>query len=170
MKKGIHPDNYRLVAYVRTDENGEFSIPNLPSGDYRIRIEYPGVEVDETSDINFNLSGENGEIVKVEALVEDGFIKITETDRTTVTANNTENVISFSFYPNPVKNELNLELENSLSAHKLTIFDVRGVMHKTIKLENGQTKIDLSNLAIGTYIIRLEDQEGNYTMSKMIKQ
>jgi len=163
-------DNYTLVAYLRIDENGEFSFPNLPSGDYKIRIEYPRVEVDETSDINFNLSAENGEIVKVEALVEDGFIKITETDRTPVNANNTENVISFSFYPNPVKNELNLELENSLSAHKLTIFDVRGVMHKTIKLENGQTKIDLSDLVIGTYIIRLEDEEGNYTRSKMIKQ
>ncbi|WP_296622102.1 T9SS type A sorting domain-containing protein [Marivirga sp.] len=160
-------NDYELVAYVKTDENGEFTFPNLPSGDYRIRVEYPGVETDETSDIDFNLSGEQGEVVSVEAVVEDGKIKVTETGR--VTANNPDNLMSFSFYPNPVKNILNLNLENALEANQLIIFDIKGVIHKKIQLQNGQTQIDLNHLAIGSYIIRLQDGKGNYVMSKMIK-
>lgn len=160
-------DDYELVAYIKTDENGEFSFPNLPSGDYRIRVEYPGVENDETSDIDFNLSGEEGEVVSVEAVVEDGLIKVTETGR--VTANEPEKITSFSFYPNPAKNELNLKLENPLDANELIIFDMRGIVHKKITLKNEQRKIDIKDIPTGTYILKLQDKNGNYIMSKMIK-
>ena len=160
-------NEYELVAFVKTDENGEFSFPNLPSGDYRIRVEYPGVENDETSDIDFNLSGEQGEVVSVEAIVEDGLIKVTETGR--VTANKQNKISRFSFYPNPARNELNLKLENSLEANELTIFDLKGIVYKKINLNNEQTKIDIAELPIGTYILRLQDKDGNYIMSKMIK-
>lgn len=160
-------DEYELVAYVKTDENGEFSFPNLPSGDYRIRVEYPGVENDETSDIDFNLSGEQGEVVSVEAIVEDGVIKVTETGR--VTANEPDKIKRFSFYPNPASNELNLKLENYLEASELTIFDLKGIVYKRIKLKNKQTKIDIRDLPTGTYILRLQDIEGNHIMTKMIK-
>jgi Leucine-rich repeat (LRR) protein len=160
-------NDFELVAYVKADENGEFNFPNLPSGDYRIRVEYPGVETDETSDIDFNLSGEEGEVVSVEAVVEDGKIRVTETGR--VTANKPDNLMTFSFYPNPVKNILNLNLENALEANQLIIFDLKGTIHKKIELQNGQTQIDLNHLATGSYIIRLQDAKGNYVMSKMIK-
>lgn len=161
-------DDYELVAYVKTDENGEFSLPNLPEGDYRIRIEYPGVETDETSDIDFNLNGEQGEVVSVEAVVEDGLIKVTETGR--VTANEPDKMMRFSFYPNPVKDQINLKLDNAADANELIIFDLKGVLQKRIKLDNGHTNIDLNRLATGTYIIRLQDKSGNYILSKMIKE
>jgi Leucine-rich repeat (LRR) protein len=160
-------EDYELVAFVKTDENGEFSFPNLPTGDYRIRVEYPGVETDETSDIDFNLSGEQGETVSVEALVENGFISVTETGR--VTANQPNETVRFSFHPNPVKNELNLKLDNAAEANRLIIFDLKGIVHKNIQLENGQHKVNLQDLATGTYIIRVQDNSGNYMMSKMIK-
>lgn len=161
-------EDYELVAFIRTNDNGEFSFPNLPEGDYRIRLEYPGVQVDETSDINFNLSGQLGEVVSVAATVEDGFIKVEETGR--VTANEPDKMVSFSFYPNPVKNELNLRLENALETNQIIIFDLKGVVHKKFQLKNGQTKIDLREMATGTYIIRMQDNKGNYVMSKMVKQ
>jgi Leucine-rich repeat (LRR) protein len=161
-------EDYELITYIRSDENGEFTFPNLPSGDYRIRVEYPGVEVDETSDINFNLTGESGEVINLEALVEDGKVKITETGR--VTANAPEKSMVFRFYPNPVKSELNLMLENARTANELIIFDLKGVIYKRIKLTNGQTTIDLEHLDTGTYILRLQDINGNYMMSKMIKK
>ncbi|MGM0579882.1 MAG: T9SS type A sorting domain-containing protein [Bacteroidota bacterium] len=164
----LNEDDYELMAYIKSDENGEFSFPSLPTGDYKIRVEYPGVENDETSDINFNLSGEQGEVVSVEALVEDGKIKVTETGR--VTANEPDNMVSFSFYPNPVKNVMNLKLENADEPHEITIFDLKGVVYKKIQLENNQRKIDLNDLPTGSYILRLQDKKGNYIMSKIIKE
>ncbi|WKV12208.1 T9SS type A sorting domain-containing protein [Marivirga harenae] len=160
-------DDYELVAYIKTDENGEFTLPNLPSGNYRIRIEYPGVEMDETSDINFNLTGEQGEVVTLEALVEDGLVTVTETGR--VTSNNPENPILFKFYPNPVKNELHLMLESETISTELIVFDMKGVIQKRIKLNSGQNTLDTKDLSTGTYILRLQDTDGNYIMKKMIK-
>lgn len=161
-------DDYELVAYVKTNENGEFTLPNLPAGDYLIRMEYPGVEVDETSDIDFNLTGEGGEVVNVEALVEDGKVKVTETGR--VTSNAPNESMSFRFYPNPVKNELNLKLKNTTKVYELIIFDMKGRINERIKLLTGKTTIDLKHLDPGTYILRLQDEKGNYLMSKMIKE
>ncbi|HET8859380.1 T9SS type A sorting domain-containing protein [Marivirga sp.] len=161
-------EDYVVVAYVKTNENGEFSFPNLPLGDYRLRIEYPGVETNETSDIDFNLTGQQGEVVNVEALVKDGVINVKETGR--VTASQPEESLVFSFYPNPVKNELYLNLENMLNANELIIFDIKGIIYKRLKVQNGQTKIDLYDLPTGSYVLRLQDADGNYLMSKMIKQ
>ncbi|WMN06229.1 T9SS type A sorting domain-containing protein [Marivirga arenosa] len=161
-------NNYVLVAYLKTNEDGEFVFPNLPSGDYRIRIEYPGVEVDEATDIDFNLSGQQGEVVSVEAVVEDGKITVTETGR--VTANEPNKKVSFSFYPNPARDELTLKLKNSATSNEILIYDVKGVLHKRMKLIEGENKFSISDLAVGTYIIQIKDDAGNYMMSKMIKQ
>jgi hypothetical protein len=164
-------DHYELVAYTQTNENGEFTFPNLPTGDYRIRIEYPGVETDEAAEVNFNLSGELGEIVSVAALVEDGQITVTETGREFVTVSNTPHkVMNLSYYPNPAKNELNLKLENSDNIQTLTILDLKGTIRSTFKLENGQNQIDISYLNSGMYILRVKDEDGNYMISKMIKE
>ncbi|HET8859378.1 T9SS type A sorting domain-containing protein [Marivirga sp.] len=161
-------NHYELVAYMKTNENGEFSFSNLPEGDYRIRIEYPGVETDETSDIDFNLTGQQGEILGFEALVEDGSISLTR--YIINVANTNSKSLTFSFYPNPVQNELHLNMENALDANELIIFDLKGTIHKKFKLENGQTKIELFNLPTGSYILRLQDDKGKYLISKMIKQ
>jgi Leucine-rich repeat (LRR) protein len=157
-----------LIAYIKTDEEGNFTLPNLPSGDYRLRIDYPGVEVDETSDIDFNLNGQQGEVVSVEALVEDGKIRITETGR--ITANTKDNPLRFKYFPNPVKTELTIKLENNATLHHLFIYDMKGVIYKQIKLQNEQTIIDLKDMKTGSYILRLQDDKGNFFMSKIIKE
>jgi len=161
-------DDGDIVAYTKTDENGEFIIPNLPAGDYKIRVEYPGVEVDETSDINFNLSGQKGEVVSVEAVVEDGKIKVTETGR--VTNNNEKKVMTFKFYPNPAKDILHLKLGNSSSPQKLTVLSLNGKIHKEVSIENGKQLVNIHDLPSGMYVLRLEDQNGNYFMAQLIKE
>ena len=160
-------DDYELVAYMQTNDNGEFNFSNLPSGDYRIRIEYPGVETDQAAEVNFNLSGQLGEVVSVEALVEDGQITVKETGR--VNSTKTGEVVRFSFYPNPANRILNLKLENSDRTQKLTIIDLKGTIHAEYTLENEQSQININNLKSGIYIIKLKDEDGNYILSKMIK-
>ncbi|MGM0579883.1 MAG: T9SS type A sorting domain-containing protein [Bacteroidota bacterium] len=164
----LYENDYELVAFIKSDENGEFSFPNLPTGDYKIRVEYPGVENDETSDINFNLSGEQGEVVSVEALVEDGKIKVTETGR--VTANEPDKMMSFSFYPNPVENVMNLKLENADKPYELIIFNLQGVIYKKQMISNGATQLDVSNLPNGLNFIKIKNKKNQYLTFKFLKK
>lgn len=160
-------DDYELVAYLKTDENARFEFPDLPAGEYRIRVEYPGVVVDETSDIDFNLTGDQGEEVQVAALVEDGKVTVTEVSRT---ANKDAEISLFKFYPNPANNELTIMVENISGFDKVIIADLNGKIHVTNKLMEGENKIDISAMKSGMYLVRLEDNEGNYLVSKLIKE
>ncbi|MGV3665356.1 MAG: carboxypeptidase-like regulatory domain-containing protein, partial [Leptospira bouyouniensis] len=44
-----------LISYRFTNEEGEFSLTNLPHGNYRLNIQYPGLPMDENSFINFTI-------------------------------------------------------------------------------------------------------------------
>jgi len=157
-----------LVAYVKTDENGEFIIPNLPAGEYRIQCDYPGVEVDETTDIFFSVSGNAAEEVTVEALVEDGKITVTETGR--VTANKPKEATTFKFYPNPANTIINMQLENSFGEYKVSILNLNGVVVKETIIPQGASTLDIKELNTGMYLIQLQDQDGNYFISRLIKE
>ncbi|MAY83538.1 MAG: hypothetical protein CMP59_05320 [Flavobacteriales bacterium] len=76
----------------------------------------------------------------------------------------------FNFYPNPVRNTLNVENAND-GLISLRIFDYQG-RQQAVHTINGtsQKSIDLSNLSDGLYLIQLEDQSGNKAVQKLIKQ
>lgn len=160
-------DDGDLVAFTKTDENGEFIIPNLPAGEYRIQCDYPGVEVDETTDIFFSVSGDINEEVTVEAVVEDGKITVTETGR--VTANKPKEATTFKFYPNPANSSIYLQLENSYSKHKVRILTVNGTVVKETVIPEGISTLDIKELNAGIYLIQLQDEAGNYFISRLIK-
>jgi len=157
-----------IVAYTKTDENGEFMIPNLPEGEYRIQYDYPGVEVDETSDIFFTVSGNSAEEVSVEAVVEDGKITIRETGR--VTGNKESVATTFKFYPNPAKSSIFMQLKNSNSAHQVRVLNLNGTIVKEFDLPEGITSMDVKELQAGVYFIQLKDEDGNYFISRLIKE
>lgn len=62
----------------------------------------------------------------------------------------------FEVYPNPAKNELNIKFKNSQSKNDVQLFDLSGKQVTTQKIENNQ--IDLSDLASGIYILKLNEQ------------
>lgn len=77
----------------------------------------------------------------------------------------------FQLYPNPVKNELILTSENTLEILKVKIFNVEGKILSTQKLElENQSSIDVSQLATGIYFLNIQDENGNTTIKKFIKQ
>jgi len=157
-----------IVAYTKTDENGEFVVPNLPAGDYRIQCDYPGVPVDETSDIFFSVSGKAEEKITVEAVVEDGKIVVTETGR--VTGIKGSKATTFKFYPNPAESVINLQLKNSNTKHMVKILSFNGVTVKQFTLSEGEHSFDVNDLHSGIYFIQLEDEAGNYFISRMMKE
>ncbi|MBP9793099.1 MAG: T9SS type A sorting domain-containing protein [Flavobacterium sp.] len=74
---------------------------------------------------------------------------------------------SVSLYPNPVKNTLNISLENNSEIQNVVIYDVTG---KQVKLQEGNTtSIFVEDLKSGLYLLEVTI-EGNKAVKKFIKQ
>lgn len=58
-----------------------------------------------------------------------------------------------SIYPNPSSNYLIVENEEIGIPFSMDIYDTKGLRVKTLKIQNGKTKIDLSDLISGVYFI-----------------
>lgn len=86
---------------------------------------------------------------------------------TTPTASNEEFFKeNFTIYPNPTSDELNITATNGLELNDISIFDLTGRKVKTFK---NDTKINVSDLSTGTYLIEVKTNEGKGT-SKFIKK
>ncbi len=60
---------------------------------------------------------------------------------------------SFSFYPNPVKNILNLSYNQEIS--NVEVLNLLGQKISSTKVNSNQAQIDMTNLAVGTYIVKI---------------
>jgi len=80
-----------------------------------------------------------------------------------------EHIQHYSFYPNPVKNELNIKFPSSINQIELTIYSQIGqaVFTKTV-LNNTET-INVSGFASGIYLLKLSTENISKSI-KFIKQ
>ena len=77
---------------------------------------------------------------------------------------------SFSFYPNPSEDFIEIKLNNSPSINTtLEIYNEIGILYKTEKLTVTNTRIDTKNLASGIYFLKITTQNG-ITVKKLIKK
>ena len=67
---------------------------------------------------------------------------------------NTENFVGFNSYPNPVKNSINLE--SRLNIDKVSIYNLLGQEVLSRDLNEMSPSLDMSNLASGAYILRVQ--------------
>ncbi len=77
----------------------------------------------------------------------------------------------FTLYPNPAQNELLITAQNTTQNLKIKIFNIEGKLlsNQTLEVAN-QTSIDVSSLTSGIYFLNIEDENGNTTIKKFIKQ
>lgn len=76
----------------------------------------------------------------------------------------------FAIFPNPTKNELFLTSKNSNTNLKIKIFNIQGKLLAKQSLEAAiKTSIDVSQLVSGIYFLNIEDESGNKTVKKFIK-
>jgi hypothetical protein len=99
-----------LVAYVFTDQNGEFNLPTLPTGTYRLNIQYPGYPMDETSFITIQIGTALQSQVAVAAHVEGGKINVKKLIITGFAENQDYKV---QVFPNPAVDYIKIGFENS---------------------------------------------------------
>ncbi|MBK6266446.1 T9SS type A sorting domain-containing protein [Marivirga sp. S37H4] len=160
-------DDYELVAFATTDENGTYQLPNLPQGDYTIHFEYPGVEISETADIAFSISQGQSEQIEITAEVVDGLISVTQVVITSIAE---QKPTTIKVFPNPARTYINFLIESPAKDYKLSILDVNGRTVKEIPKTNISKSVNIQDLPGGIYLLKLQDNNGNYYISKLSKQ
>nr|WP_315150737.1 T9SS type A sorting domain-containing protein [uncultured Flavobacterium sp.] len=74
---------------------------------------------------------------------------------------------SFSFYPNPVKNTLNLSYSKEITSARILNMIGQTLSEKAINAK--ETQIEMSNLAKGTYLVEVKSLDSSKTI-KVIKE
>ena len=73
----------------------------------------------------------------------------------------------FTIYPNPVTNQLHVEGEQA-QIKRVEIFTLNGKQVLDVNFQNAQP-IDVSNLAKGMYLVKVETESGSLT-KKLVKE
>ena len=77
----------------------------------------------------------------------------------------------FQLYPNPAKDKLYLRATNTTVNLKVKIFNTAGKLLSTKNIAiDEQASIDVSNFTNGIYFLNIEDENGNTTIKKFIKE
>jgi hypothetical protein len=153
-------DDFELIAYKETDDNGEVSFGNLPAGDYRINIQYPGVPMDPESDIFFTIdtnregSGFNAEVL----ITEDGIA--VELDPVLGTFR--KYFKELEVFPNPANRYLSINYRKLISKNVgAKLVDLTGKIMLEKEIEEGLNKsiqLDVSGLKDGIYLLYFFDK------------
>lgn len=88
------------------------------------------------------------------------------------TLSNDTDDIEMLLYPNPVKDQVTLFFENADDTHLIMIYDMKGALQYTQnRMEGSYTTLSTSKFANGTYIVQIQNKDGNIIKSeKMIVQ
>jgi hypothetical protein len=81
-------------------------------------------------------------------------------------SNNSFTSNSFSFYPNPVKDVLNISFDKTIT--KVNIYNIVGQEVAVKSINDSQSQIDMSNLSRGTYVVKISS-EGLTQTIKVLK-
>jgi PKD repeat protein len=159
-------NNGTLVATSITDANGDYIFNNLADGTYTIWAEIAGkttTPIVVTLDATNPNSSNNDFIVNNNTVVPK-----------TVSIDNASKSLSIKTFPNPVENQLNIALNIEKSSRvNVEIFNLAGqlISSNSFDLQAGtQTvRINLSNLAKGSYILKVTDHNNSHTQQLITK-
>jgi len=156
-------DDFVIVAQTSTNDDGEFEFTDLPVGKYNIKIDIPGVPMDEESDLDIFV-GENIPVELEAVITEDGKITVTNiTEEAGITGIISNDPKTLVIYPNPTADRLNIMLDDlDMGAYRLSITNLTGKVIASKEFDKipafqSQITIDVSNLYNGIYILNLYD-------------
>ena len=75
-------------------------------------------------------------------------------------------LVDFSYYPNPVKNELRMRAKESITS--IAIYNILGQQVKSFEPSDIDAKLDLTSLVSGTYMVKayVNDHVGTFKVIK----
>lgn len=144
-----------LVAYVFTDENGEFTLPNLPTGEYRLNFQYPGYPMDETSYTTITIGTALESQVMVEANVADGKINVR---KLIITGLYEAENYHAAVYPNPAVDHIRLKFAGEVRGRFITFSDMQGKRIDSLPAEGKEVIVDVRGFRKGIYLLQVNEQ------------
>ncbi|MCP4910747.1 MAG: T9SS type A sorting domain-containing protein [Bacteroidetes bacterium] len=93
-------------------------------------------------------------------------ISITEGETLSLESSLIEGLI---IYPNPVRNILTIDSSLNLDQSIISVFDIAGRRVMNYRLANGINSVNVSELSVGEYILRVITKEGQMSSQKFIK-
>ncbi len=159
----VYDQNNNPVAYTYSNNQGTFQISNLPFGTYTV---YPEVQGRVTSPLVVTLTASTPGTSEIGVTV----------NSTTVDVGITTGIspsVAFTglkLYPNPVLNELTIDLGEQISGEAtFTLIDVTGKVIQTVSQSGTNVlKMNTSNLNEGIYILNIQNN-GNISNYKFVK-
>lgn len=157
---------YELYAYVESDDEGNFTFTDIEEGEYKLNIEYPGVPMDEDSDIFFEVGGDKeNQLFTISATItEDGIV----VDAKEVLYTLKPYIKNVQLYPNPTMGELVADflVYRKLKDLKLEMIDARGVrileQELDPRLGMQRVELDLTKYESGVYVMVFTDNAGTF--------
>lgn len=92
------------------------------------------------------------------------FDGLTKLEKSTLSVQNTLDATEISFYPNPSKDNIYIDIENNLIGSKYVIFDANGKKTKRGTLKETKNMIDIHDLANNLYFITIKNNDNAKTM------
>jgi len=143
-----------LVAYVFTDENGEFTLPNLPTGEYRINFQYPGYPMDETSFTTITIGTALESQVMVEANVIDGKINV---QKLIITGLYEAENYHAEVFPNPTVAYVHLKFAGEVQSRMINLSDLQGKVLYSASATEKEVTVNVSHLPKGIYLLNIAE-------------
>ncbi len=151
-----------LVAYVFTDENGEFTLPNLSPANYRLNIQYPGYPMDETSFITVPIGTGLQSQVSVEAHVQEGKINVR---KMIITGFDDSEKFQVKVFPNPAIDVIHLEFDETSPDRTIDMTGLSGNGVMAEKADGKNADIIVRQLPKGLYVLRI--RQGSATVKTL---
>ena len=79
-----------------------------------------------------------------------------------------EEFVQFKVFPNPATHIINIQIPTQTEATNLRIYNVLGKLVLEKELTNSETKLDISSMASGLYMMSFNSEKGSKTF-KLIK-
>lgn len=158
--------NERFRVLVSTTDTDLGSFTAITTGNYVEATSTDWTEFSYTLPADYN---SQSVYIAIECVSFDSFIFMIDDFSVTTTGNasvDTALASSFSVYPNPAKDVLNIS--NSIGAEitAVTVSDING---RTVKQFGSVSQINISDLNAGVYFVNISSNEGSLT-KKVVKQ
>ncbi len=143
-----------LIAYILTNEEGEFNFENLETGEYLLNLQYPGYPMDPTSFINISIGTGLARRAEVQALVEETNIVV----KKLVITGWDEEEQRLAVFPNPANAHLHIKVLQGMNNLTYSIANAVGaeVMHGNLPF-TGVATIETGNLPTGIYMVTVAE-------------
>lgn len=146
---GTEKSTQNVIAWVYTDDQGQYVFENIPDGNYSIIVDIPGLPMDSTYTVTVT-----GNVVSgLDFLVSQSEVKVNTSSN--VDQNKT-GVAEISLWPNPTNGRFTVAIPNG-EISEITVFNSHGQHVRNFRFGNGvvQTDLDLSDQPAGIYYIRI---------------